>query len=157
MVLRLPNNGLKVSLVNSGWNIQSWLTLIAVILSVITFIWSISSNWRSKRRIKKEVNKHMSYLDDAIACLQKAIDPMAYNPWGTTVGELINAKSKLNAFALVSNSQGAAINVDVINNEIDSYLAIGVKEDVNNPLVHFKKENIGGMINMLIELKESFE
>ncbi len=99
----------------------------------------------------------MSYLDDAIACLRKAIAPTAYNPWGTMVGELINAKSKLNAFALVSNSHGAAINVDVINNEIDSYLAIGVKEDVNNPLVHFKKENIGGMINMLIELKESFE
>ena len=154
---RLLNHGLKVSLVNSGWNIQSWLTLMAVILSVITLLWSMSSNWRSKRRIKKEVNKHMSYLDDAIACLQKAIAPISDNSWGTTIGELINAKSKLNAFALVSNSQGAAINVDVVNNEIDSYLAIGARANDNNPLVHFKKPNIVGMIDMLKELKESFE
>ncbi|QJY42142.1 hypothetical protein HPB53_04040 [Lactiplantibacillus plantarum] len=156
MALRLPNDSLKVSLVNSDWNIQSWLTLIAVMLSVITLIWTMSSNWRSKRRIKEEINKHMTYLDAAICCLQKAIAPTVCNPWAETISELINAKSEYNTFALLSNSHGAAINVDVINNQIDSYLEIGVREDDNNPLVHFKEDNINGMINMLQELKKSF-
>ncbi len=157
MIYLTTNKVVKVVTENSGWNVQSWLTLAAIIVSVVGLMYTAFSPYLKERRIKKEANKYMEYLDSAIRHLENAKNATGLNPWGTTIDELILAKSKYISFAIVSKSHGVNIEADPIEKQIDAFLALGATPSDNNPLVHFKENAIDSMTDSLIYLKKSYQ
>lgn len=147
----------RVSIINSGWNVQSWLTLVAIFVSVAGLIYTAFDPYRKERRIKKEANKYMEYLDSAIEHLKRAKNATGLNPWGTTINELILAKSKYISFVIVSKSHGVNIESDPIEKQIDAFLALGATPSDNNALVHFKENAIDSMTDSLVHLKDSYK
>lgn len=154
MIYLTTNKLAKVASGNFGWNVQSWLTLAAIIVSVVGLIFTISSPYRKEGRIKKEANKNIELLDYAITHLENAKNA---NIWGTTVNELILAKSNYISFAIVSKSHGVNVETDPIEKQIDAFLALGAKPSDDNALFFFRKDAIDSMTDSLVYLKDSYK